>query len=77
MFKLLTVGPELDDAGGLSEAADGVVVVDGDPRLVLRVRPQPAHAHRRKVRVLGALNLALLAALPPAASHHLVLKFGL
>ena len=75
-FKL-TVRLELDDAGGLSQAPDGVVVVDGDPRLVLRVGPEAVHAHRRQVRVLGALSLALLAALPPTAVHHLVLKFGL
>ena len=75
MESQLTFGPELDDAGGLPEAADGVVFVDGDARLVLRVGPQPAHAHRRQVRVLRALGLALLPALPPTPLRRLVLKW--
>ena len=75
-FQLLTVRPELDGPGGLAEAPDGVVVVDGDAGDVFRVGLEAVDAHRRQVEVLRALRLALLAALPPPALHDLVLKTG-
>ena len=73
-IQLLTVRPELDGPGGLAEAPDGVVVVDGDAGDVLRVGLEAVDAHRRQVEVLRALHLALLAALPPPAVHDLVLR---